>query len=40
MLSLIHICPSTHSREESLAMYHRSFRDLQVDYIDYLSLSR
>ena len=33
---LSNFSPSTHSREESLAMYHRSFRDLQVDYIDYL----
>ena len=32
---LSNFSPSTHSREESLAMYHRSFRDLQVDYIDY-----
>ncbi len=29
---------STHSREESLAMYRRSFQDLQVDYIDYYLL--
>ena len=35
---LSNFSPSTHSREESLAMYHRSFRDLQVDYIDYLLL--
>ena len=34
---LSNFSPSTHSREESLAMYHRS-RDLQVDYIDYLLL--
>lgn len=35
---LSNFSPGTHSREESLAMYHRSFRDLQVDYIDYLLL--
>lgn len=35
---LSNFSPSTHSREESLAMYHRSFRELQVDYIDYLLL--
>ena len=35
---LSNFSPSTHSHEESLAMYHRSFRDLQVDYIDYLLL--
>lgn len=27
-----------YSREESLAMYHKSFRELQVDYIDYYLL--
>lgn len=35
---LSNFSPSTHSQEESLAMYHRSFRDLQVDYLDYLLL--
>ena len=35
---LSNFSPSTHSREESLAMYYRSFRELQVDYIDYLLL--
>lgn len=29
---------STWSREESLKMYHNSFKELQVDYIDYLLL--
>lgn len=29
---------ATHSREVSMAMYERSFRDLQVDYIDYYLL--
>lgn len=29
---------SNHSRENSLAMYHRSFEELQVDYIDYYLL--
>lgn len=29
---------ATHSREGSMAMYERSFRDLQVDYIDYYLL--
>ena len=35
---LSNFSPATHSREESLAMYRRSFRDLQVDYIDYYLL--
>lgn len=35
---LSNFSPSSHSREESMAMYRRSFRDLQVDYIDYLLL--
>lgn len=30
--------PSTWSREASLKMYHKSFTDLQVDYIDYMLL--
>lgn len=29
---------SNHSRENSLTMYHQSFKDLQVDYIDYYLL--
>ena len=29
---------SNYSRENSMAMYHRSFEDLQVDYIDYYLL--
>ena len=28
--------PSTWSREETLKMYNNSFKELQVDYIDYL----
>ena len=35
---LSNFSPKTHSREGSLAMYHRSFNELQVDYIDYLLL--
>lgn len=35
---LSNFSPATHSREESLAMYRRSFQDLQVDYIDYYLL--
>ena len=35
---LSNFAPSTWSREASLAMYHRSFEELQVDYIDYLLL--
>ena len=35
---LSNFSPTTHSREESLAMYHRSFNELQVNYIDYLLL--
>ncbi len=30
--------PKTWSREASLAMYHNSFKELQVDYLDYLLL--
>lgn len=30
--------PSTWSREASMAMYHNSFKELQVDYIDYMLL--
>ncbi len=30
--------PETHSREESIKMYRNSFKDLQVDYIDYYLL--
>ena len=30
--------PSTHSREASIAMYHKSMKELQVDYIDYYLL--
>ena len=30
--------PATHSREASMAMYHNSMRELQVDYIDYYLL--
>ncbi len=30
--------PDTHSREESIKMYHNSFKELQVDYIDYYLL--
>ena len=35
---LSNFSPSTWSREESLKMYHNSFRALQVDYIDYMLL--
>lgn len=35
---LSNFAPSTWSREASMAMYHNSFRELQVDYIDYLLL--
>lgn len=35
---LSNFAPSTWSREASLAMYHNSFKELQVDYIDYLLL--
>lgn len=35
---LSNFSPSTWSREESLKMYHNSFKELQVDYIDYLLL--
>ncbi|MDE6069484.1 MAG: aldo/keto reductase [Alistipes sp.] len=35
---LSNFAPSTWSREASLAMYRNSFRELQVDYIDYLLL--
>lgn len=35
---LSNFAPSTWSREESLAMYHNSFKQLQVEYIDYLLL--
>lgn len=35
---LSNFAPSTWSREASLAMYHNSFRELQVDYIDYMLL--
>ena len=35
---LSNFSPSTWSREESLKMYHNSFNELQVDYIDYLLL--
>jgi len=30
--------PDTHSREASIEMYHNSFKELQVDYIDYYLL--
>lgn len=30
--------PKTHSREASMDMYHNSFKELQVDYIDYYLL--
>ena len=30
--------PDTHSKEATLAMYHNSFKELQVDYIDYYLL--
>lgn len=35
---LSNFSPQTWSREESLKMYHDSFKKLQVDYIDYLLL--
>ena len=35
---LSNFAPQTWSREESLKMYHDSFKKLQVDYIDYLLL--
>lgn len=35
---LSNFAPSTWSRKASLAMYHNSFKELQVDYIDYLLL--
>lgn len=35
---LSNFSPSTWSREASLAMYHNSFKELQVDYIDYMLL--
>ena len=35
---LSNFSPSTWGREESLAMYHNSFKELQTDYIDYLLL--
>ncbi len=35
---LSNFSPDTWSREASLAMYHKSFKELQVDYIDYLLL--
>ena len=35
---LSNFAPSTWSREASLAMYRNSFRELQVDYIDYMLL--
>ncbi len=35
---LSNFSPSTWSREASMRMYHDSFRNLQVDYIDYLLL--
>lgn len=35
---LSNFAPVTWSREASLAMYHNSFKELQVDYIDYLLL--
>lgn len=35
---LSNFAPSTWSREASLAMYHNSFKNLRVDYIDYLLL--
>ena len=35
---LSNFSPSTWSREASIAMYRRSFSELQVDYIDYLLL--
>ncbi len=35
---LSNFAPSTWNREKSLEMYHNSFRELQVDYIDYMLL--
>ena len=35
---LSNFSPDTWSREASLKMYHKSFADLQVDYIDYMLL--
>lgn len=35
---LSNFAPSTWTREASLKMYHNSFRELQVDYIDYMLL--
>lgn len=35
---LSNFAPATWSRETSLAMYHNSFKELQVEYIDYLLL--
>lgn len=35
---LSNFAPETWSREASLEMYHNSFKELQVDYIDYLLL--
>lgn len=35
---LSNFAPSTWSREASIAMYHNSMKELQVDYIDYLLL--
>ena len=32
------LAPNTWSREATLAMYHNSFKELQMDYIDYLLL--
>ena len=35
---LSNFAPSTWSREASIAMYHNSMKELQVDYLDYLLL--
>ncbi len=35
---LSNFAPATWSRDASLAMYHNSFKELQVDYIDYMLL--
>ncbi len=35
---LSNFAPETHSREASMAIYRKSFEDLQVDYIDYYLL--
>lgn len=35
---LSNFAPSTWSREKSLKMYHNSFKELQVEYIDYMLL--